>query len=316
MSNATVSRLGQVDQTGDVQALFMKVLAGEVITAFETSVILKGLTRQRQISSGKSASFPAVYKASAAYHTPGAEILGSKISHNEVVISIDDLLVADAFIANIDEAMNHYDVRAPYSTELGNALALAYDKNVGRNLIRAARGAALFSGDTGGSQIVDADGDTSATSLAGSIWTGKQTLEESDVPVDSVQVNAALKPAQWYLLAQEPTLVLNHDIGGDGNYSRGKFEMIGGVVVAKSNALSWGTDDSANTAIPADYRVDMSNTVASVFTEAATATVQLLGLGMESEYDIRRQGTLLVAKYAVGHGPLLNKCSIEIATSL
>jgi hypothetical protein len=312
MTNATVSRLGQVQQAGDQRALFEKVFAGEVITAFETNVILKERTRQRVISSGKSASFPAIYKASAAYHTPGAEIVGKKISHNEIVISIDDLLVADAFIANIDEAMNHYDVRSPYSAELGLALALAYDKNVARNIIRACRGAALFTGDVGGGAVNDNTNLTSATALAASIWTAKQTMEEADVPVDTQTVNAALKPAQWYLLAQESTLVLNRDVGGDGSYSQGKFSMIGGVDVVKSNALPWGTDDSANATIPSPYRVDMSLTAGVVFVEAAAATVQLMGMGMESQYDIRRQGTLMVAKYAVGHGPLLNKCAVEL----
>ena len=315
MANANVSRLGQADLAGDVQALFLKVFAGEVITAFETSTILKPLTRQRTIESGKSAQFPAIYKASASYHAVGTEITGQDIRHNEVTISIDDLLIADAFIASIDEAMNHYDVRSPYSTELGLALALAYDKNVARNIVRAARGAALFTGDTGGTQLTDADSDTSATSLAGSIWTAKQTMEEADVPVDTTPVQAALKPAQWYLLAQESTLVLNRDVGGDGSYSQGRFTLIGGVNVVKSNALPWGTDDSANTDIPADYRVDMGNTTAAIFVEASAATVQLMGLGMESEYDIRRQGTLMVAKYAVGHGPLLNKCAVEVITS-
>ena len=314
MANATVSRLGQADKAGDVQSLFLKVFAGEVITAFETSTILKPLTRQRVIQSGKSAQFPAMYKAAAEYHTPGAEIVGAKIAHNEVVISIDDLLISHAFIANIDEAMNHYDVRAPYSQELGLALALAYDKNVARNIARAARGSALFTGDNGGSQITDADSNTSATSLAGSIWAAKQSMEEKDVPVDSTQVVAALKPAQWYLLAQESTLVLNHDIGGDGSYSQGKFSMIGGVDVVKSNALPF-VDSSSDTSIPASYRLNMSTTTGLVFTEAACATVQLMGLGMESEYDIRRQGNLMVAKYAVGHGPLLNKCAQEIITS-
>ena len=315
MANATVSRLGQADAAGDVQALFLKVFAGEVITSFETSTILKPLTRQRTIVSGKSAQFPAIYKASASYHSVGEEIVGQNIRHNEVIITIDDLLIADAFLANIDEAMNHYDVRSPYSTELGLALALAYDRNVARNIIRAARGAALFTGDTGGSAITDADSDTSATSLAGSIWTAKQTMEEADVPVDTTTVIAALRPAQWYLLAQESTLVLNQDVGGDGSYSQGKFSMIGGVDVVKSNALPWGTDDSANAAIPTSYRISMATTTAAVFTEASAATVQLLGLGMESEYDIRRQGTLMVAKYAVGHGPLLNKCAVEIKTA-
>ena len=312
MSNETVSRLGQVQAAGDARALFEKVFAGEVVTAFETNVILKPLTRQRTITSGKSASFPAIYKASASYHTPGSEILGSAISHNEIVISIDDLLVADAFIANIDEAMNHYDVRSPYSNELGLALALAYDKNVARNIIRAAKGAALFTGDTGGQAVNDNANLTSATALAGSIWAAKQAMEEADVPVDTTPVYAALKPAQWYLLAQESTLVLNRDVGGDGSYSQGRFSMIGGVDVVKSNALPFGTDDSANTAIPAPYRIDMSLVAGAVFTEAAAATVQLMGLGMESEYDIRRQGTLMVSKYAVGHGPLLNKCAVEL----
>jgi len=312
MANANVSRLGQADLGGAVDALFLKVFAGEVITAFETSTILKPLTRQRVIQSGKSASFPAIYKATASYHSVGEEILGSDIRHNEVIVTIDDLLIADAFIANIDEAMNHYDVRSPYSKEIGLALALAYDKNVARNIYRAANGGALFTGDTGGSQITDANADDTATALAGDIWTAKQTMEEADVPVDTTAVVAALLPAQWYLLVQESTLVLNRDVGGDGSYSQGKFSMIGGVDVVKSNALPWLTDDSSNTAIPSDYRVNMTQTVACVFTEAAAATVQLLGLGMESEYDIRRQGTLMVGKFAVGHGPLLNKCAVEI----
>ena len=316
MANATVSRVGQANSSGDVTALFLKIFAGEVLTAFDRSTILKELTRVREIASGKSAQFPAIYKASAAYHTPGVEITGTAIPHNEVTIGIDDLLISDVFIANIDEAMNHYEFRSEYGYQLGRALAEEYDENVARTLIRAARGSALFTGDTGGSQLVDADGDTSATSLAASIWTAKQTMEEADVDVDSKQVNATFKPAQWYLLAQEPTLVLNHDIGGEGSYARGKFDMIGGVLVHKSNNLPWGTDDSANTNIPADYRVDMSNTIGTVFTEDAVGTVSLIGMGMESEYDIRRQGTLMVAKYAVGHGPLRNKCAVEIATSL
>lgn len=314
MANATVSRLGQIDLAGDVKALFLKVFAGEVLTAFETSTILKPLTRQRVIQSGKSAQFPAIYKADSGYHTPGTEIVGSQIRHAEVIVNIDDLLISHVFISNIDEAMNHYDVRGPYSTELGLALGRAYDKNVARNLVRAARGAALFTGDQGGSTLDDADANTSATSLAGSIWAGKQTLEEKDVPVESTEVNCAVKPAQWYLLAQEPTLILNRDVDGDGSYSKGTFSMVGGVQVRKSNNLPWGVNDSANAAIPTDYRVNMSTTVGVVFVEAAVATVQLMGLSMESEYDIRRQGTLMVAKYAVGHGPLLNKCAVEIRT--
>ena len=314
MANATPSRLGQVQAAGDVRALFEAVFAGEVLTAFETNVILKPLTEQRTIASGKSADFPAIYKASAAYHTPGVELTGTAIQHNEVKISIDDQLIADTFIANIDEAMNHYDVRGPYSTELGLSLALVYDKNVARNIARAARGGALFAADSGGSQITDADSDASATSLAGSIWTAKQTMEEKDVPVEAIPVQCVMKPAQWYLLAQEATLVLNRDVDGDGSYSKGSFSMIGGVNVSRSNAMPF-VDSSADASIPAAYRLNMANTTALVFVSRAAATVQLMGLATEEIYDGRRQGTLMLGKIAVGHGPLINKAAVEVITS-
>lgn len=315
MANATVSRLGQANQSGDVLTLFLKVYAGEVLTAFETRVIMRALTRLRTITSGKSASFPAIHKASVGYHTPGEEIVGKKISHNEVIIPIDDLLISDVFIASVDEAMNHYDVRGPYSVEQGRALARQWDSNVARNVIRAARGGELFTGDadSAGTVLIDADADTNATSLGDSILLARQTLDEKDVPVDDGEANAALKPAQWYLLAADTSRVLNRDVDGDGSFSKGKFTMVGGVQVHKSNNLPWGVNDSANSALPAAYRIDMTNTVAAVFTEAAVGTVQLMGLAMEGEYDIRRQGTLVVAKYLVGHGPILNKCAVEIS---
>ncbi|KKK51043.1 hypothetical protein LCGC14_3118930, partial [marine sediment metagenome] len=163
--------------------------------------------------------------------------------------------------------------------------------------------------------VTDDDGRTSATSLAASLIAAKQLLEEADVPVDSLTVTAALKAAQWYLLSQESTLVLNQDIGGAGSYSKGILPMIGGVDVVKSNAFPWAVNDSSNTAIPADYRVNMTNTIGVVFVEAAVGTVRLLGMSIESEPSVAKQGTLVVAKQATGHGPIIPKCAVELKTS-
>jgi hypothetical protein len=311
----TVSRLGQAEGAGDAKALFLKVFGGEVYSTFERKVTLKELHRVRQIESGKSAQFPVIYKASTEYHTPGNEITGSVIEHNEITVPIDDLLISHVFIANIDEAMNHYDVRGPYATELGRALSEAYDKNVARNLWRAANANALFTGDTGGQQVTDADGDTSGSSLAASIFTARQKMEEADVPTDDGAISVAVKPAQFYLLAQETTAVINRDVGGQPGYAEGKITMVGGINVVKSNNYPWGTDDSSNTAIPVANRVDMSNTVCVAFHREAAFTVQLLGLSMEDDYQVNRQGTLMVAKFAVGHAPGLPKAAVEIQTA-
>lgn len=318
MSQATaspaisLSRLGQADKQGGVLALFEDVLLGEVITAYEQKVVLAGLTRQRQISHGKSATFDAVFTAAVEYFTAGNEITGGQIAHQQVNIPVDDLLIAPVMIYNLDEAMNHYDVRGPYSTELARAQAVAMDKNIARNIIRAARASALFTGDVGGQSVVDADGRTNASSLAATLFAAKQKLEEADVPVDGMAVTAALKAAQWYLLAQEPTLVLNRDVGGAGSYAEGTLKTVGGVDIVKSNAFPWATDDSANTAIPAAYRVNMTNTIGAVFVEAAVGTVRLLGMSMETEPSVAKQGLLVVAKQAVGHGPIIPKAAVEL----
>lgn len=319
MSNATVSRLGANQAGADPFALFLKVFGGEVLTAFQKKVIMKELTRFRAVSNTRSTQFPVIYKAdSAAYHVPGTEIVGSAIEHTEVNLVVDDLLISDVFIALIDEAMNHYDVRAPYSDAIGNDLGEQYDANLSRTLWQATGAAALFSTDQGGERGTFSNSKTDALQLAKGIWTGLEALDTKDVDVDAKQVNAVLKPAQWYLLAQEPTLVLNSDVGGDGSYSKGTFNMIGGVHVKKSNNLRWGSNDTA-TGTPSDpnkYDADMTEAAGAVFTEDAVATVQLLGLGIESDYDIRRQGTLMVGKYSVGHGVMLPKTAYGIVDDI
>ena len=54
----TVSFQGQNNLSGDVRDLFLKLYAGEVLTAFEEKKVIMDKVRTRTISKGKSASFP------------------------------------------------------------------------------------------------------------------------------------------------------------------------------------------------------------------------------------------------------------------
>ena len=63
----------------------------------------------------------------------------------------------------------------------------------------------------------------------------------------------------------------------------------------------------------ANYRVDSSDVMALVNTGDCVGTVKLLDLAMEQEYDITRQGHLIVGKYAVGHGVLRSECAVTIS---
>ena len=70
---SAIHRSGVSNATGDARALFLKLYAGEVLTAFQSKNIMMPLHRVRTISKGKSAQFPMTGKyRDAAYHTPGA----------------------------------------------------------------------------------------------------------------------------------------------------------------------------------------------------------------------------------------------------
>lgn len=308
MANATVSRLGQVNGAGDAKDLFLKVFSGEVLTAFHRNNVFLEKSMVRSISNGKSASFPAAGVSSAAYHTPGAEIVGTAVNHAERVITIDDLLVASAFIANIDEAMNHYDVRSIYSDEIGKVLAETMDANIAQVGVLAARASATVTGGNGGTVLTNANYGTDSTTLAAGLFAAAQNLDVKNVP-DSDR-SAFFRPAQYYLLAQN-TNAINTLYGGKGALADGSIVKIAGIDITKTNALP---STNITTGV-AGYQGNFSTTVGLVMNKQAVGTVKLLDLATESDYDIRRQGTLMVAKYAVGHGIIRPECAVELKTS-
>lgn len=308
MTNSTVSRLGQINQANDTDALFLKLFGGEVMVAFERAVVFKDWNFVRQISNGKSAQFPFIGGATSAYHTPGNFIDGQKISHAEKVIAVDDLLVSSTFIANIDEAMNHYDVRQPYATELGRVLANTYDTNVARMFVKAARTTHPITGFRGGSLIDHEDMGTDGDVLGSALFKAAQVLDEKDVGTEDRA--AFFRPAQFYLLAQNTTLI-NKDYAGSGSIAQGTIDTVAGIKLVKSNHVP---NTNVNTGL-AKYQGDFSKTVGIVATKMAVGTAKLLDLAMESEYEIRRQGTFMVAKYAVGHDTLRPDCAVELASS-
>ena len=314
-----VSRLGAkngvVGTEAEQKALFLKVFAGEVLTAFNTNNIGMGLHRVRTISSGKSAQFPLTGITDTAYLNAGAEISPSAIKHNEKIIAVDNLLTSSAFIARIDEAMNHYDVRSIYSAQIGQALAKAADESIFKSIANASVGKAndgsalsLTQADstpTSGGQVASGatDAAITGTQAADAVFTALQTLDEKNISGERYVV---VKPALYYAMFKGSTAnqagFMSSDFGSGGNANAGTVPMIGGAKVYTTN----------NFPAAAGY-AGTKEIQALVFTKDAAATVKLLDLGVESEYLIQNQGTLMVAKYAMGHDSLRGECAVRIA---
>ena len=338
--NTSPSRSGLKSGSSDNDALFLKVFSGEILTAFEQNNVMKDLHLMRTITSGKSAQFPVSGIASAKYHTPGVNIADSgnsmlsSIGMNERVITIDDVLVSSTFIANIDELKSHYDVRSIYASELGKALAKRFDIATMKTLFAAA-GAGASAPQAGGNSISGATTNTTA-GIVDALYAAATKLDEVDAPSEGRY--AIVTPAQYYKLLTADNVAINKDTsGGSADAARGTIVEVAGIQLKKSNNfleviaegdLSTGQsnadndDGSANNDVfggsGVGYNGDFSALNNSgehgilVGTKEAIGTVKLLDLATESEYQIERQGTLFVAKYAMGHGVLRPECAVKI----
>ena len=324
-SAATVALFGELSGTGGAAptmaqrtAVFLKVFGGEVITAFEKSSLMLDKHQIRTIASGKSVAFPSLGRVTSAYHVPGTELVGQATVTEEIIITIDALLTSSVFIDTLDEMISHFDVRSIYSAEMGRQLARNFDESVMMEIIRGAKEAPLMTHNLAAASKVQYLGASydgfsvanKAAALATAIFAQAAIWDNAFVPGDRF---LALKPVDYNALIQNTTAI-NADWGGAGAYSDGTVFRIGGVNILKAPQLTGvaETDTTAlTTGVAAGAAVQVAHGAAGdtdvraiMFTKDAVGTLKLQDIATESGYDIRRQGTLLVAKYAMGHGVL------------
>tara|TARA_A100001388_G_scaffold1012_1_gene740 strand:+ start:6071 stop:7057 length:987 start_codon:yes stop_codon:yes gene_type:complete len=326
MANATVSRLGLVNATGtSFDALFLKVFSGEVLTAFgQNNIFDERLHTVRTIASGKSASFPVLGTASAAYHVIGEPLVGAnQIKANEKIINIDDMLISQAVVAKLDELKNHYDVRSIYSAELGKALAKAYDQNVAKTICNASRASTTLTGGNGGLVLTLPTGNTNSAAVTGdelvaAIYDIAQEFDARDIP--PTDRFCVLPPAEYYKIPESATRIIDTDFNpqGNGSVAAGRVSMVAGIPVMMSNNVPQTNVASSPSGTNNSYAGDDSKTLGMVFHKSAVGTVKLQDMTTEisgADYGIMYQSTLLLAKYALGHGILRPECAATIKLS-
>lgn len=348
------SQLGQYNASGDDYALFLKKWSGEILTTFEETNVMKSLHTVRSISSGKSAQFPVIGTAETKYHTPGDSVIEAagylqKIKHGERLIWVDKMLTSSVFIARVDELINHYDVRSIYSTELGRAMAKKFDEQL---LLLAVIGAYTEPDDQtttnlkaafvpyGGSIVqTPGPGGTSASDILKGIRVAMQTLDEQDIPPDDRAI--IVSPETFYKIIEQKDMI-DRDVSPDNGSMAGgtAFSAWGGqLVVSNHIPASDDHDDETNRHTGAatgegnQYVINLenggtnniaevpaasgtgANIKAVVLQKSGLGTVKLMDMSMESEYQVERQGTLFVSKYAMGHGLLRPESCAVVQTA-
>lgn len=318
LAETGISNPGQKLSAGDRDALFMKVFSGEVLTAFARNTVMMSRHQVRTIDHGKSASFAVMGRTRAKYLAPGNSLddQRKKFEHTEKVISIDGLLTADCLITDIDDAMNHYDVRVEYSRQLGEALAQSADCAIINELANmAAKDATVPENipDNGtGADKVKGTGKSFefATGLAisQSADYGNKIIEGLLAARAAFTKNYVPMGDRYCLLTPEGYSALIKALMPDSaNYqalfdpNSGKLQTICGFeVIEVPHLLNDGVDGKHT--LNAKYTD--AGLQGIVFHRSAVGTVKLKDLAMERARRAEYQADQIIAKYAMGHGGL------------
>lgn len=314
-----ISNPGQKLSAGDRDALFMKVFSGEVLTAFARNTVMMSRHQVRTIDHGKSASFAVMGRTRAKYLAPGNSLddQRKKFEHSEKVIAIDGLLTADCLITDIDDAMNHYDVRVEYSRQLGEALAQSADCAIINELANmAAKGAAEAEEnipDNGvGAEKVQGTGKAfefeTGLAISQSADYGNKIIEGLLAARAAFTKNYVPMGDRYCLLTPEGYSALIKALMPDSaNYqalfdpNSGKLQTICGFeVIEVPHLLNDGVDGKHEL----NTKFTDAKLQGIVFHRSAVGTVKLKDLAMERARRAEYQADQIIAKYAMGHGGL------------
>lgn len=315
--NATgISNPGQKLSAGDRDALFMKVFSGEVLTAFSRNSVMMSRHVVRTIDHGKSASFAIMGRTRAKYLTPGNSLddQRKKMEHNERIIAIDGLLTADCLITDIDDAMNHYDVRVEYSRQLGEALAMGADcavinevanladKDVAENIPTNGAGADKVLGTGKAFEFVTGLAVDQSKEYGNKILEGllaaRAEMTKNYVPLNDRYCLLTPEGYSAVIKALMPDAA-NYQALFDPN--SGKLQTICGFeVVEVPHLLNDGIDGKH----ALSDKIKTAGLQGIVFHRSAVGTVKLKDLAMERARRPEYQADQMIAKYAMGHGGL------------
>jgi hypothetical protein len=317
---------GKGVSSSDKLALFLKVFGGEVLTAFTRTSVTMNKHLVRSIQSGKSAQFPVLGRTKAAYLQPGENLDDKRkdMKHTEKTINIDGLLTADVLIYDIEDAMNHYDVRSEYTAQLGESLAMAADGAV------LAEMAKLCNLPAASNENIAGLGDASVLTIG-----TKATLEVDQVKLgQAIIAQLTLARARltsnyvpssdrvFYTTPENYSAILAALMPNAANYqalidpSTGSIRNVMGFEVIEVPHLTAGgagddrEDATANQkhAFPAtasgDVKVALDNVVGLFNHRSAVGTVKLKDMALERARRANFQADQIIAKYAMGHGGL------------
>jgi hypothetical protein len=341
---ANLASLGIQTTEAERRALGLKIFSGEVMNAYVDEVLTEGKVRTITIQDGISAQFIQTGKVQGGFHSPGTSITTQITKQAEKTITIDDILYAATWWPLEYDLIGHIDTRAEYARQSGIVLAHSKDTANFANILKAARSAAIISGETSaGSRIVSdsfklsadngvdggaVDEEELAMALFNAIFAASELYDTKNVPEG--QRYMALKPYHYHLLVR--TIMSNGFALSNSRYmsmaaniNDASLPPIAGIQILKSNRVpstnltatgdaSSGTPNTLSSLpVHSNHAVDASKTIAVIWTPDCVGNVVRQGLASKMEEQLSELGQLVVTYMLMGAGVLRPEGAIELS---
>ncbi len=308
------------DESAGRLKMFLTQFAGEVLTAYRRTSVTLGRHMERSISSGKAATFPVLGRKVAAYLYPGKSLdeLRKAEQQTQVTIQIDGLLTGDCLITDLDDAMNHFDVRGEYSYQIGEALAMARDGGLLAEIAKLVVADKELLPGLGKGKILTktvTGGMTSETEALGKaiiemLLEAKTAMSNNYVPNEG-RVCYMLPVGVNALTAS--MVAINRDFGAVASITEANVLRVCGFDIVEVPHLTKGgvTSDSGTKPdgiiqgdghiFPAAYK---DNCVFLVAHRSTVGTLTLKSFALEHARRAEYQADEIIGKYSIGQGGL------------
>ncbi|WP_085589352.1 phage capsid protein [Pseudomonas sp. B14(2017)] len=314
---------GKGSTSTDLLGGFLKVFGGEALAAFARRAVVVTRHMVRTIQNGKSASFPVMGRTKG-YYLKAGENLDDKrgdIKHTEKVIAIDGLLATDVLIYDIEDAMNHYDVRSEYSSQIGEALAIAADgavlaeianlNNLPSTSNENIEGLGSPTIQSIGSQSALSDQAALGTAIIKALTTARADFTQKYVPTGDRTFYTKPEYYSAILAALMPNAanyqaLINPETGAIRNVMGWEILEVPHLTVGGAGDDRDGTNQkhafpaTSSSTVP----VALDNVVGLLSHRTAVGTVKLRDMALERDRRTSLQADQIVGKYAMGHGGL------------
>jgi len=296
--------------TSDRELLLVE-FGGMVIESYDEAIDdYNDLRYVKQITQGKSDTFPIIgRKRDASEHEPGELILGGKIEHNEVEITVDNILVDSVFIAEIDQLLLHYSLAEPYAKQIGASIGSVNARRIAIMHILASRNVAnIAQGQPVPAYYYASDLKTNAAKLEDAATLIQTYFKENDMSGEKPRM--MLPWQQYFNAARYSGFEAGPVTTGSANRQSGTVGSIMGLNPRGTNLIP---STNITTGL-SKYRGDFSTTVGHVSSRMAVGSLERRAMKVVMKDQDDRLGTLIIGSMLNGHGSLRPECSVELRT--